>query len=212
MTSLENILTNYLESYMQDVYTCMPAIVLNVKDMGQLRVDVKPLVNHRYKDGITTEYPTLSNVPLVMPCSLSAGVTFPINQGDTVLLLCSQKDLTFFKEGADRPHEPNTRRWNNLNDFVAVAGLFPFVKSPNRDAAHKLPHSTDDVVVYQNLGKENECEVRLKKDGSIKVKGKRIDLDAQDGVFINGLSFGQHTHQYTDDGVPSQTQPPTGAI
>jgi hypothetical protein len=86
--------------------------------------------------------------------------------------------LTFFKDGADRPHEPNTRRWNNLNDFVAVAGLFPFVKSPNRDAAHKLPHSPDDVVVYQNLGKENECEVRLKKNGDISVKGNTVTITA----------------------------------
>ena len=167
MQSLETIMTSWIESYMQDVYTCMPAIVLNVKNMGELRVDVQPVINHMFKDGTLLEYPPIGNVPLIFPSTKQSAVTMPVEQGDTVLLMFSQKDMSIFKAGADRPHDPNTRRWMNLNDAVAIVGVHPFSKSPNRNAARKLPHSRDVLVVAHNIGTDRECEVRLSKAGSI---------------------------------------------
>lgn len=239
MQSLETIMTSWIESYMQDVYTCMPAIVLNVKDMGELRADVQPIVNHMFKDGTLLEYPPIGNVQLLMPSTSRSAVTFEVQQGDTVWLMFSQKDLSLFKAGADRPHDPNTRRWMNLNDAVAWVGLHPFNKSPNRNAARKLPHNTSDLVVAHNIGTDRECEVRLSKSGSIAATSlTEISLNApvvkiggqllvggattfaslptfQSGatfaglVSINGSVYNTHSHTYTDNGVPAQTSPPT---
>ena len=167
MQSLETIMTSWIESYMQDVYTCMPAIVLNVKDMGEMRVDVQPVINHLFKDGTLLEYPPIGNVPLIFPSTRNSAITMPVVQGDTVMLMFSQKDMSIFKAGADRPHDPNTRRWMNLNDAVAIVGVHPFSKSPNRNAARKLPHNTDDLVVAHNIGTDRECEVRLTKGGAV---------------------------------------------
>lgn len=208
MQSLETIMTSWIESYMQDVYTCMPAIVLNVKNMGELRVDVQPVINHMFKDGTLLEYPPIGNVPLIFPSTKQSAVTMPVEQGDTVMLMFSQKDMSIFKAGADRPHDPNTRRWMNLNDAVAIVGVHPFSKSPNRNAARKLPHSTDDLVVAHNIGTDRECEVRLTKSGDVSLTGKTISLD-YDKLLLNGKDYDMHRHQYTDDGVPMQTNPPT---
>ena len=121
-------MTSWMESYMQDVYTCMPAIVLNVRDMGEMRVDFQPVINHLFKDGTLLEYPPIGNVPLIFPSTRNSAITMPVVQGDTVMLMFSQKDMSIFKAGADRPHDPNTRRWMNLNDAVSIVGVHPFSK------------------------------------------------------------------------------------
>ena len=197
MQSLETIMTSWMESYMQDVYTCMPAIVLNVRDMGEMRVDVQPVINHLYKDGTLLEYPPIGNVPLIFPSTRNSAVTMPVEQGDTVMLMFSQKDMSIFKAGADRPHDPNTRRWMNLNDAVAIVGVHPFSKSPNRNAARKLPHNTDDLVVAHNIGTGRECEVRLTKSGDVsttsnslvvKSESTRVagEISAEGGLSVKG--------------------------
>ena len=188
MQSLETIMTSWIESYMQDVYTCMPAIVLNVKDMGEMRVDVQPVINHLFKDGTLLEYPPIGNVPLIFPSTRNSAITMPVVQGDTVMLMFSQKDMSIFKAGADRPHDPNTRRWMNLNDAVAIVGVHPFSKSPNRNAARKLPHSTDDLVVAHNIGTDRECEVRLTKSGDIKTTSQALMVGAESTIVSGEMS------------------------
>ena len=188
MQSLETIMTSWIESYMQDVYTCMPAIVLNVRDMGEMRVDVQPVINHLFKDGTLLEYPPIGNVPLIFPSTRNSAITMPVVQGDTVMLMFSQKDMSIFKAGADRPHDPNTRRWMNLNDAVAIVGVHPFSKSPNRNAARKLPHSTDDLVVAHNIGTDRECEVRLTKSGDIKTTSQALRVGAESTIVSGEMS------------------------
>ena len=188
MQSLETIMTSWIESYMQDVYTCMPAIVLNVRDMGEMRVDVQPVINHMYKDGTLLEYPAIGNVPLIFPSTKNSAITMPVVQGDTVMLMFSQKDMSIFKAGADRPHDPNTRRWMNLNDAVAIVGVHPFSKSPNRNAARKLPHNTDDLVVAHNIGTDRECEVRLTKAGDIKTTSQALRVGAESTIVSGEMS------------------------
>ena len=179
MQSLETIMTSWIESYMQDVYTCMPAIVLNVRDMGEMRVDVQPVINHLFKDGTLLEYPPIGNVPLIFPSTRNSAITMPVAQGDTVMLMFSQKDMSIFKAGADRPHDPNTRRWMNLNDAVAIVGVHPFSKSPNRNAARKLPHNTDDLVVAHNIGTDRECEVSLTKSGDVSTTSNSLVVKSE---------------------------------
>ena len=188
MQSLETIMTSWIESYMQDVYTCMPAIVLNVRDIGEMRVDVQPVINHLFKDGTLLEYPPIGNVPLIFPSTRNSAITMPVAQGDTVMLMFSQKDMSNFKAGADRPHDPNTRRWMNLNDAVAIVGVHPFSKSPNRNAARKLPHNTDDLVVAHNIGTDRECEVRLTKSGDIKTTSQALRVGAESTIVSGEMS------------------------
>lgn len=201
--TLEKILTNFLESYMQSCFFAMPAIVIGIKNEEELRVDVQPLVNRVFKDGTEQEYPPLLSVPCIMPHTNTSALTIPVNQGDTVMLLFSQRSIEQFKLGATDPHTPNSTRWMDVNDAVAVVGLSPFAKSPNLKRNHTLPHNPKDVVLTHNLGKANECEVRLTESG-------RVEINAPQGLFINGLPYAGHTHQYTDDGTPLVTSPPIG--
>jgi hypothetical protein len=230
--TLESILTNFLESYMQGCFFCMPALVINVKDSEQLRVDVKPLVKRVYKDGTEHEYAPLLSVPCITPSTSNSALVLPVKHGDTVLLMFSQQNIEQFKAGTTTPHTPTSGRWLDINDAVAIVGLNPFNLSPNLKTRHVLPHNPEDAVLVHNLGTQKECEVRLGSDGSVSINKQRQHLivseagiiatsgassiSITDGlinmtsplVMVNGVNINTHLHSYTDDGVPSLTSPP----
>lgn len=223
--NLESALVNYLDHYMQDCYTAMPALILNVKNEGELRVDVQPVTNRIYNDGTIVEHPPVLSVPVIMPATRTSAVLMPVKQGDTCLLIWCQRDITNFKSGTDVAHDPDSPRWQSLNDAVAIIGLFPFTTNPNRPDQHKLPHSVDDLTLVHNLNTENECEMRLTPEGNLQVNVKasifncpiyaKEDVHVDGNVFVpNGdvvasdISLVDHTHQYTDNGNTLVTRKP----
>lgn len=223
---LSSAMTNYMETYLQDCYTAMPAVIINIKDNGQLRADVQPVTNRVYRDDATAEYPPVLSVPLIMPATQTSALLLPVKQGDTVLLVWCQRDITQFKIDADVPHDPQTARWQDFNDAVAIVGLFPFSKSRGLQSVHHLPHNPEDLVVVSNLGTPQESELRMKPNGDVdltvantySVKAKTINLqatntnitskiDMKGQTTINNIDFNQHVHAGVQSG-PSTTTPP----
>lgn len=186
MNNLEKVLTSFTEQFLQDCMTCMPAVVVNVKNMSELRVDVKPITNGTLKTGEVFEYPLIQSVPVIMPSTSSSAVLMPLKQGDTVLLVFAQRNINIFKSGSTTPHNTDDTRYMNINDAVAIAGLSPFNKSPNLQLKHTLPHSVDDLTVVHNLGTDNECEIRLKANGDIVATGASMVNDF--GLIDNSTS------------------------
>jgi hypothetical protein len=156
---------------MSGMFVCMVAEVLNTDKLEQCRIDVKPIVNHEYKDSTVVEYPTILSVPVQFPCSSTSALTFPINQGDNVLLVFSQKGLDVFKSGATSAHDPIDMRSFDKRDAIAIPCVNPFSKSINNPDTRTLTHSVDDMVMTHNIGKDSECEVRLTSGGEVKVTG-----------------------------------------
>jgi len=143
------------------------AEVLNTSKLEQCRIDVKPIVNHEYKDSTVVEYPTILSVPVQFPSSSTSALTFPINQGDNILLVFSQKGLDVFKSGATSAHDPIDMRSFDKRDAIAIPCVNPFSKSINDPVKRTLTHSVDDMVMTHNIGLPTECEVRLKPTGKI---------------------------------------------
>lgn len=177
--TLEGALVNYLEGYLQDCMICLPAVIINVRNLEELRVDVQPLPSREFKDSDTAEYPALLSVPVIQPSSGNSAVLMPIKQGDTVLLVFSQRNIDTFKGGATTAYTPEDRRWMSLQDAVAIVGINPFNKSPNLKSRHTLPHSTSDMVVVHNLGTPQECEIRMKPSGSLSLTGVNVDFNCK---------------------------------
>jgi hypothetical protein len=195
MMTLESILTNFLTSYMQDCFFAMPAVVIAVRDLEQLSIDVQPLPNRLFKDGDSAEYPVLHHVPVIMPSTSTSAILLPVQAGDTVMLLFSQRGIDEFKGGSDTPYDTG-RRFMSLQDAVAIIGLSPFNKSPNRPVAHTLPHNPNDLTLVHNLGTSMECEVRMKQDGSITTTSPSIINFVAPSVQINGQDYLFHKHGY----------------
>ena len=169
--TLEARLNAFFDFKMSGMFVCMVAEVLNTSKLEQCRIDVKPIVNHEYKDSTVVEYPIILSVPVQFPSSSTSALTFPINQGDNVLLVFSQKGLDVFKSGATSAHDPIDMRSFDKRDAIAIPCVSPFSKSINNPDTRTLTHSVDDMVMTHNIGKDNECEVRLTSGGEVKITG-----------------------------------------
>lgn len=231
---LEPILKNFFIDKMSDMNFCLPARIDNVQNLKQGRVDVKPLYIPRYLDNTYSELPAIKNVPIVFACANESGQVFAPKQGDTVLLIFSQCNIDNFKAGSVEPYSTVFDRSFDINDAIALVGFTPFNINPINTEKHKKDYELGDVSTFNNLGKENENKINVKKDGNnsyiatshnfdgeVTTKDKvtmvnDVDLTGTQTVngdiVINGISLTKflsaHSHNYTDDGRPMVTFPP----
>jgi len=232
--NFESALKSNLDHYMDDVYTSIPAMVVGIQQIQDGLVDVQPLVNKVYKDGSKDECPVLYGVPIIMPCTTTSSITMPVNQGDTVYLMFSQRDIDVFKNGGDSPHDPASFRSFNMNDAVAIIGLNPVNKSKLSAKSHSIPFDNTSLIMSHNVGTEKESYIKISQEGSISIeakndlnfKAKSVNIkcnavsmeastfDVKAVVTIDGMNLNNfmksHVHGYTDDGNPMLTDIPEG--
>ena len=165
--TLEGMMNAFLAYKLEGMMTCMPGLVVGVSKLNEQRIDVQPVINRLDADGYSVEYPTILSVPLQFPSSSTSSLTFPVNQGDNVLLVFSQKGLDVFKSGDGTASDPVDFRSFDKRDAIAIPGIFPFQRAINKQTNRTLPHGVNDMVMSHNVGLPTECEVRLKQDGSI---------------------------------------------
>lgn len=161
-----------LHSRINEVNTSIPAIVLAVKDQGELRVDVQPVIRSQDLDReVEEELPPILNVPVMMPYASKGGLSFPVSVGDGVLLIFSQRGIGTWKRGGDSGfYTPDTLNSHDMKDAIAITGLFNFNNSLNKPDMRGLTHSPNDLVLGFNRGQGSESEVRMMGDGTIHTK------------------------------------------
>ena len=167
--SLQEFANAAFDYQTNNLYTAMPGIIVTVRDnFNQLSVDVQPSINIKNKDGTTKERPVVLNVPVQMPSSSTAALTFPVNIGDPVLLVYSMRSVDNWKRGQGRPSVPNDNRKFDKRDCIAIPGIWPFGQSINNPSVRVWTHSTGDLVISNNIG-GTENEVRLHQGGNITI-------------------------------------------
>ena len=231
---LEPILRNFFSNKMSEMNYCLPARIENVQNLKEGRVDVKPLYIPRYLDNTYSELPSIKNVPIVLPSCNESGMVFSPKQGDTVLLVFAQCNIDNFKAGSVEPYSTVFDRKFDINDAIALVGFSPFNINPINTEKHEKDYELGDVSLFNNLGKDNENKINVKKDGTNTYVASSHNFDGEvttknkvtmtndvqltgtqtvDGdIIINGISLKQfiatHTHNYTDDSNPMITAPP----
>ena len=192
--TFESAVKALFDYQMRNVFTAIPAKVMQVEDAGEQRVAVKPLINNVFPDWEDSiEFPTILSVQLMFPSSSTSAITFPINAGDTVLLVFAQSCMDVFKSGDGTTQPPSDYRRFDKRDAIAIPGLFPFGMAINQQSKRTLTHSTDDVVMAHNLGTEAECEIRLKPTGKVEINGNQIDISSSTKINGNLINTGSVT-------------------
>lgn len=189
--SSEDTLNSMIHQNQALMFTGMPAVITGV-NLDSMSVNVQPAINEMYSSGEVEEFPEILSVPLIMPGSKKALVSFPVEVGDTVMLMFSQRSMDNFKLGNGRPTQPNDSRKHDMQDAVAIPGLFTFGNSANKPSSRKWSHNTKDVVIVANIG-GNEAEIRLAESGDItmntefkvNVNAKEINLTATSSITID---------------------------
>lgn len=188
--SLQEVLKNSFRHYTTNFYTCLPCVVLKVHNsLQECKVDVQPSINNLYKNDKVEQHPPILSVPVIFPSSKTSSFTFPINVGDTVMCVFTQRSMDNFKLGSGEPTTPNDFRRFDKRDAVAIPGLFPFGSSINNPAKHTWPHSTSDSVIAHNLGGGNEVEIRLKASGDCIINtNQKVEINCTDAVVNSDTS------------------------
>lgn len=176
---LEPILRNFFSDKMSEMNFCLPARIDNVQNLKQGRVDVKPLYIPRYLDNTYSELPVIKNVPVVLPSCNESGMVFSPKQGDAVLLVFSQCNIDNFKAGSVEPYSTVFDRSFDINDAIALVGFSPFNVNPINTEKHKKDYELGDVSTFNNLGKENENKINVKKDGTIKIISSATTVESE---------------------------------
>ncbi|MGF6221668.1 hypothetical protein AB7M26_004450 [Pseudomonas sp. F-14 TE3482] len=209
--SSEDTLNSMIDQKQARMFTSMPAVITGV-NLDSMSVNVQPAINELYSDGEVEEFPEILSVPLIMPGSRKALVSFPVEVGDTVMLIFAQRSMDNFKLGNGRPTQPNDYRKHDMQDAIAIPGLFTFGNSANKPSSRKWSHNTKDVVIVANIG-GNEAEIRIAESGDItmntefkvNVNAKDINLTATNAIAIKAASMSIEVPTTTWLGDYSQT-------
>lgn len=152
----------------------MPAIVVGVDRLKDGFIDVRPLVNHMNpitRD--TVEYPTLGGVSVMFPNTKTSSFTFPVSQGDTVLLVFQSESIEDFISGNKNQHDPDFLVSGNMKNVVAMVGFTPYQDSPFNPINYTNEYSSEDLNIVHNKGTDSEISFKLTPEGDLKVLNAR---------------------------------------
>ena len=188
MTS-KNLLSEAIEttfaSLTEDFHTCTPGQI-STFDYKTNTATVQPLLKKVYIDGDVLTLDVLANVPVIFPRTSRSGLTFPLQEGDGVLICFSERALENWK-GTNTIAEPGDKRRFDLSDAVCIPGLFG-VKQKSTAT------NNDDLEITHNGFK-----ITITKAGKISIKGKNnLDLvsiidewmsQVQNSLVITGIGL-----------------------
>ncbi len=205
--TIADVLAMHADALRNELHTALPAKV-NAYDAEHQTVDVTPLLG-RYlptaEGGQEFEaLPQVLAVPVCFPRAGAYGITFPIAQGDTVLLVFSHLPIGTWKTTGAEGESGDTRT-HSLDGAVAIPGLYPQTASTSQ---------TDDALVLYG------AKVKI---GDVSASHPMALADNVKKFCDNILQYVQsHTHLVTvttvqagalpnpsGSPVPSPTMPPT---
>lgn len=169
----EEALRLALEGYTSGLWTALPGVIVDVDiDIDAMTVSVQPTIQ-----GVNTNaqgnqqfvnLPVLLDVPLVFPSAGGYTLTFPIKEGDEVLVVFASRaiDAWWQSGGIGKPVEA---RMHDLSDGFAIPG-------PHSQATKLSDISTASVQLRNDDG---DTYIEINDDQEIKmVSPVKITLDA----------------------------------
>lgn len=213
--SVGDVIEQYLDNFQDTLYTSLVAKVLNYDKNLQV-AQVQPLVKQLDEEGNLDTFPIISKVPVIFPSGNGGILSFPLVEGDNVLLIMTKLDIDNWKiSDGQELVTPTSQRQHQLNDCVAIAGLTPTSRSlekPERDV--QLSYKGSKVTLLENgemlLQDNSGGSVRLTQNGISVEKGSSSISLTEDSVSItatsislNGKDWDTHTHlagTYTNAG------------
>lgn len=152
--SFPAVLRNAIQSYLLDLHTSMPGQIVSYDRETQL-ARVKPCLRRTLNTGEELELPDIYNVPVQFPSSSNANIHFDLEEGDSVMIIFSERSLDGWVErgGCVTPKE---RRLHNINDAIAIPGVKPKPSSFS-------PKGDEGSLTICN----NDVFIELKKDGKV---------------------------------------------
>lgn len=176
--SLEEVLRMAVHQRMVDVHTALPGRVEKYNAKEQ-KADIKPLLKRTVinEDGseISESLPVVPDVPIMFPRAGGFFITFPIEQGDFVLMVFCERSIDKFTAGLGSESDPVDLRMHDLSDAVAFPAFYPFAKSI------KTASATDLVLGQDGDG----AQIAIQDGGKVQItydNGNLLVLENKDSA------------------------------
>lgn len=166
---LEELLRDAFDFMARDLYVALPGRIESF-DSEKQTARVQPLVKRRdfldTKVSQVSRLPAINNVPVVFPSAGGYRLAFPLQQGDGVLLVFSQRSLDVWQQNGGEV-DPGDLRHHSISDAVALAGM--------HDDGHPIKNFPSSGI---SLGKDDGAQVNIDGDNVV-VKGSAgVTVDA----------------------------------
>lgn len=203
---LGDLINQYINYSMEGINTVLPAVILAVKQQGkELLIDVQPSISVKTREGDVFSQASILNVPMQQPASSVGGMIFPVQPGDNVLLVFSQRAIDTWKYGNGGLAPPSDYRKFSRLDCVAIPCIFPTSKSMANPNKQGSDYELGDVVIYNSRNTSKPVEIVIKKNGNIivnspaKVQVNCIDAEVNASSSIKNVTpnFSVQCSQYT---------------
>lgn len=176
MTSLESI----MKQNIAEVHTAIPGKIVKF-DASRCIAEVQPTLSYHVADGRVLTYPVIVEVPVFMPKAGVSTITYPVKEGDSCLLVFSERSLDeWMGKSTDEHHDP---RKFDLTDAFAFVGMCP--------AQNINPENIE--VINGATTFEVTPNAHINVIGNISVVGR---IDCTGDVTGGGISLINHTHPY----------------
>ena len=129
---------------LKDVYTCTPGIV-SAYDPATRRATVQGALTMVRTDREEVPRADIHNVPVLFPSGGGFSMTWPLQKGDPVLLVYSQRGLSEWKKTMD-VSTPDLAGFFSEKDAIAIPGFGPRDPSSGTTGIHV---TADGVVAIE---------------------------------------------------------------
>lgn len=172
--TLENAFSLIIEEVLKSKMNTALVALVTASD-GKNRVTAQPVVTRRYKGQDPKPLPPIEDVPVMFPGAGGYWLTFPVEVGSWVLLVCSQRSLETWKNSDGAVGDAITPRKFSLSDAVAIPGIFPFPDSfdvgnglqlRNKSGDVKIQIDGDNIVISNGSG-----TISMNDTGKVDVNG-----------------------------------------
>ena len=196
---------------LRSVNTSFPGIVTKV-DATKYTIEVKSGVKFFFEQKNAYENITIVDVPLLFPSTSTYLITLPVNVGDKVLLVISQKSIEeFITSGKDAIN--TDQRVFDASDAVAIPGFNTWDNLPSSFSQTSL-----DI-----RNKANTQFIKIKSDNTIDLKATTVNIEgnvnitgglnatntivSNTNVIADGINLKNHVHGGVQSGGSNTTGP-----
>lgn len=139
------------------------------------KITAQPVVNRKYKGQDSKPLPPIEDVPVVFPGAGNHWLSFPIEVGSWVLLVCSQRSIEAWLQSDGSVGDASTSRKFSMSDAIAIPGILPFSNAFDVADGIQLRSKDGKVKIRLNgtvITIENENgTIELADSGEVSVNG-----------------------------------------
>ena len=145
MTTPTDIFRDSVNAMLCNVHTSLPGIVKGYDPLTN-KATIQPALNKNFTSGVMP-MPVLENVPIMFP----KNIRFPVNNGDYVLLIFSERSLDLWLSVGGQVTPTDPRKFD-LSDAIAIPGLIPFTTTfpNNNNQDFVIDYSGSSITIKQN--------------------------------------------------------------